>query len=164
MDNTFDEAYEKYADMVFRFAVMKVSDRDIAKDITQDTFVKTWDFVAKGKRVESWRAFLMKTARNLIIDHYRRKKADSLDTMQEAGFDPEDNNPTGGGAETYAESRIAMEAIQKLDDTHRDIIWLRFVEEMGPKEIADMLDLTENVVSVRVHRGKQQLQDIMADK
>lgn len=58
MKNTFDEAYETYADMVFRFSLMKVSDRDIAKDITQDTFVKAWDFLVAGNRVQTWRAFL----------------------------------------------------------------------------------------------------------
>lgn len=79
--------------------------------------------------------------------------------MQEStGFDPVDENES---IAAFAEFEEIVSAVHKLDDTHRDIVWMRFVEDMSPKDIAEILGLKENAVSVRIHRGKAQLQEIL---
>ena len=77
------EAYEKFADGIFRHTYLRLGDREKAKDLTQETFLKVWQYLIGCKSVVNFKAFLYKVASNLIIDETRKKKTDSLDKMQE---------------------------------------------------------------------------------
>jgi RNA polymerase sigma-70 factor (ECF subfamily) len=156
----FLKAYDAYNDAIFRHCYFRVYDREKAKEMTQDVFMKTWEYLAKGKEVDNLRAFLYKVANNMVIDHSRKKKESSLDSLMDEGFEP-----VGDGA---AETTLAAEAgqmialLDKLDEKYRDVVRMRFLDDLSPKEIAHALDETENVVSVRIHRGIAQLRAMMA--
>ena len=79
MDNTslkalFTEIYDKESDAIFRFCVTRVSSREQALDLTQDTFVRLWRSLIQGQEIRNPRAFLFTVAHRLIIDWYRKKK------------------------------------------------------------------------------------------
>src|SRR3990167_10551210 len=74
----FIDAFEKHSDELFRHATMRLSDRERAVEITQETYLRAWDYVRRGTEVREMRAFLFKTLRNLIIDEYRKHKNHSL--------------------------------------------------------------------------------------
>ncbi|MDE1940804.1 MAG: RNA polymerase sigma factor, partial [Patescibacteria group bacterium] len=86
----FDKAYSEHSDALFRYCVFKINDRELAKDMLQETFVRAWQYLAKDdSAVDNFKAFLYKIMTNLVIDEYRRRKPiDSLETMREDGFDP----------------------------------------------------------------------------
>ena len=145
-------AYDEHADTIFRFIAMKLSDREAARDLTQETFTRAWDFVSGGGVVDQWKAFLFRTAYNLVVDTYRKKKQVSLDEMiDEHEYEPADTSETH--KVDVIEMRRVRKAIDELDETYRDVVMLRFLEDLPPREIARILKLTENVVSVRLHRG-----------
>lgn len=152
MQEAFLAAYDAHADGIFRFILMKVSDREKAHDLVQETFTKAWDYCAKGNEVAQWKAFLFKTARNLIIDSYRAKSSVSLEALAEdQQFEPQgDVMPNG---DIVAELSLVRRAIDELPETYREPVLLRYLEDLSPKEIGDILNLSENVVSVRIHRG-----------
>lgn len=153
------KAYEAYADALFRYCYFRVSDRELAKDLVQDVFTKTWEYLAEGERVDNLRAFLYRVARNLIIDHSRRKHAMSLDALREEGFDPgTDERPL---MEIRVDARTMLSAIDRVDESFREILLLRYVSDLPPREIAKLLGLTSNVVSVRIHRGLKQLKQLL---
>src|SRR3989344_4729797 len=83
----FVEGYNQWSDDLFRYAFFKVSNRELALDLIQDTFTKTWEYIYSGKKIDNLRAFLYKTLKNLIIDSYRKKTSESLDNLLEEGFD-----------------------------------------------------------------------------
>src|SRR4051812_4820943 len=83
LEQSFRSAFDDYADELFRHALYRLSDRDKALDAVQDTFLRALDAARAGPDIENLRAFLYRTLRNLIIDEYRRKKALSLDEMEE---------------------------------------------------------------------------------
>src|SRR6266566_458854 len=87
-EQLFIQVYDQFADAIFRHCWFRVSDRERAKDLTQETFVKVWKILDRGESVENMRAYLYRIANNLIIDHYRKKKDVSLDLLQEDGFEP----------------------------------------------------------------------------
>jgi len=157
LEAQFLEAYEMYANDIFRFVAFKTSDREVAQDLLQETFTKTWDYCRSGNEVKKWKQFLFRTAYNLVIDTYRKKRAISLDALMEAGFSPEAGGTDAPNPTEHAEIVLMRNAIDKLDDTYRDIILLRYTENLSPAEIADILNLSENVVSVRIHRGIKKL-------
>lgn len=161
LKNKFTRVYTEESDSIYRFCFLRTSDKEAAIDIMQDTFISFWDVLSEGKdEIRNERAFLFTIARNRIIDWYRKKKTVSLDAYAEdAGVDPEVFMPTipKEAIEMAHEAAYLMEKLREIDPPYQQVVYLRFVEELKPKEIADILGESVNVISVRIHRGLKQL-------
>lgn len=151
------QIYDKQADAIFRHCYFRTSDRERALDIMQETFTKTWEYIAKGGEVKNIRAFLYKVANNLLIDYYRKKRAVSLDAITEKGveFASQDSEHD---AKHKTDVSLALEYLDVLDEGHKQVLLMRYVDDMKVKEIANMLNETENAVSVRIHRATKKIQ------
>ena len=162
-EKRFIEAYDEFGEGIFRYIAMKISDRDMARDLMQEAFTRAWDYCVKGGEILEWKPFLYRTAYNLVVDTYRKKRSVSLDAMiEDTGFAiPDEDDVRSVNRAEAARIRIAIDL---LDETYRDVVLLRFTEDMPPREIARMLGLTENVVSVRLHRGIKLLRTHMETK
>ncbi len=165
----FLKAFDEYGDALFRHAYFRVSDREKALDLVQDTFTKTWSWVRGGHEIETFRPFLYKVLNNLVIDEYRKRKESSLDELldqegvSEGSFDELSESSTELLASTI-DGKKALELVQDLPDHYREVLLLRFVDQLKPQEISELIEQTENVVSVRIHRGLKLLrQKIEAD-
>ncbi|OGG78482.1 hypothetical protein A3A36_01580 [Candidatus Kaiserbacteria bacterium RIFCSPLOWO2_01_FULL_52_12b] len=159
LKSRFLEAYDRYADPLYRFCFMKTSDADLAKDLTQETFMRLWQEMRKGKEVRNEKALLYAIARNLVIDWYRKKKEQSLDVLTEAGIDF-----VGEGKErtlVFAEAEEIFAVVQKLDEPSREVLLLRFVEGYSPHEIAVLCGTSANAISVRINRAIKKVQNII---
>jgi RNA polymerase sigma-70 factor (ECF subfamily) len=161
-NHKFKEIYDTESDAIFRFCLVRVSNRDQALDIMQETFLRLWQNMLADKEILNHRAFLFTVAHHLIIDWYRKKKSISLDSMtnKEDGFDPEDEMTTVGNLQLKAEGRYLLEMIQKLSPTYKQAVYLRFVEDLSPPQIAEILSVSENAASVRINRGLEELRKI----
>jgi RNA polymerase sigma-70 factor (ECF subfamily) len=159
-EKRFAEAYDEFGDGLFRFIAMKVSDREVARDLQQEAFTRAWDYCVKGGDIREWKPFLYRTAYNLIVDTYRKKRTVSLDAMiEDTGFAIADEDDVRNV--NRAEAARVRAAIDSLDESYRDIVLLRFTEDLPPREIARIMGLSENVVSVRLHRGVKMLRKHM---
>lgn len=155
----FIRAYDDYGDDIFRFTYLKTGNRDTALDITQDTFTKVWEYyVENDNSVGHMRGFLYQVARNLIIDHYRKKTSGSLEQLSETGFDPASEE-----REILDDFEIseAMDIINDLDPKYRDLIIYRYIEDLSIKEIAEITGDAENTISVRIHRGLEKVRSLI---
>lgn len=160
--NTFKKIYEEQSDPIFRFCLIRVSDREQALDITQETFLRLWNTLLEEKVVENNRAFLFTIARRLVIDWYRKKKSISLDKMmdnEEYPYDLPDEKNTNN-IEIGAEGRYLLEKINELAPIYRNSVYLRFVEDLSPEEIGKILNISANASSVRINRGLEELRKI----
>jgi|AntRauTorckE6833_2_1112554.scaffolds.fasta_scaffold02960_5 RNA polymerase sigma-70 factor (ECF subfamily) len=156
----FLEAYDQYADDIFRFCLVKMRNRDEALDVMQETFTKTWEYLAGDKDVDNIRAFLYQVARNKIIDWSRKKKADSLDTILEAGVEFGDDSEQSEAVERKIDARFLVELIDELPQKYRDVVYFKYVEDLTIQEISDIVGQRENTVSVHLHRGLEKLEEI----
>jgi len=156
---TFKKIYENESDAIFRFCLIRVSNREQALDITQETFLRFWKNLLEDKKILNDKAFLFTVAHHLVIDWYRKKKSVSLDKMinnENEPYDPLDEKTTDGiGLE--AEGRYLLEKIKELTPTYQDPIYLRFVENLSPKEIGKILNISANAAGVRINRGLEEL-------
>ncbi len=155
----FVEAYDTFVDAIFRHIYFRIYHRDLAKDLTQETFTRTWQYISQGKRVENLKSFLYKVANNLIVDQYRKRKELSLDALQEKGFDVA--NLDADRILRDVENSNVLRAVRKLSVDHRDIILMRFVQDLSIKEIAEIIGQSENVVSVRLNRGLKEARKLL---
>ena len=163
------KAFEEYSDALFRHAFLRISDRERAVDVVHDTFTKVWTYVRNGHEVESFRPFLYKVLNNLIIDEYRKTKESSLDALleidgvDEGSFTDLTSNTVESLAATL-DGKQVFGLVDTLPDVYREVIILRFVDELGPKEISNLIEESENVVSVRLHRALRLLRKAVEEK
>lgn len=166
-EKVFMESYEEFSDAIFRYALFQTSNKETALDITQDTFIKTWQYLQKGAEVENIRAFLYRVAKNLIIDHRRKKKSSSLDQILEAGVDfTEEENVLEEKEKDFEKAQDkqrVLKAVEKIDEKYKEILLMRYIEEMSIKEIGDILDKSQNHVSVMIHRGVEKLKKLLKE-
>ncbi|HXK39952.1 MAG TPA: RNA polymerase sigma factor [Candidatus Paceibacterota bacterium] len=155
-EQEFLKAYDDYADDLFRHAFFRVRDRERAKDLVQETFTRTWTALSGGATIDNLRAFFYRVLTNAIIDESRKKKAASLDTMLEEGFAPRDEEATEAVLEVTI-IRETHELLSTLPDEYRLPLIMRHLDGLSPREIAEVLGLTENLVSVRINRAINKL-------
>src|SRR3989344_2523417 len=123
IEQQFLKTYNEYADAIFRHCCFKVHNRELAKDLTQETFLRTWKYLQGGKTIENSKAFLYKTALNLIIDHSRKKQADSsLDSLTEQGFDIGFDNREE--MQNFMDGKKAMAELHRLDSKYAEALTL----------------------------------------
>lgn len=148
-------AYDAHADAIFRHCYFRVSNRERAKELLQETFMKTWEYLKDGGRVDNIKAFLYRVATNLITDEYRKRKAVSLDTlMEDEGFEIDAHDHS---IEAVAAVHDVTKFLREIDSDVRQLVVMRFIDDLPIKEIAAIVDETENNVSVKIHRAIEKM-------
>lgn len=161
-EKQFLEAYEKYSDAIFRYCYYRVFDRDKAKDFVQEAYCRTWKYISEGKKVDNIRAFIYKIANNVIIDDSRKKKATSLNQIMEKGYTPSVDNREK--TQNYFTGQEILEVVKSLDEKYRDVILLKYIEDLSTREISLILNETENNIYVRLNRGFEQVKKIINEQ
>ena len=92
---------------------------------------------------------------NLIVDEYRKRKNISLDLLMEAGFEPSDGSPVN--LLDILDGKSALLLIERLPETYRKVMRMRYVENLTLKEMAIATGLTKNALAVQAHRGLEKL-------
>lgn len=153
----FENIYNEHIDHLFRFALFRVSDREKAVDIVQDVFFKYFryleDSINKDYEIDfNHKAYLFKTIRNTIIDHYRKKHTQSLDDLLDAGYEYSSDEDITHNTATDIDYKKILETIKTLDSDSQELIFMRFIEGLSIPDIAEVTGQKENTVSVKVHR------------
>jgi RNA polymerase sigma-70 factor, ECF subfamily len=159
----FEQAFREYGNAIFRHCYARLNDRERAQEIMQETFMKTWEYLCKGNSIENVKAFLYHAAHNLVINEAlkRKRRGDvSLDALQEGGFDV-------GSSEDHEECKKKLDEgkvlthLQSVPPPYREVLLLRYVDDLSPAEIAEVIGVSANVVSVRIHRGLRKLRPFL---
>jgi RNA polymerase sigma-70 factor (ECF subfamily) len=169
-EQELNDAFEAYGDELFRHCALRLRDRERAVEITQECFLRVWDYMQKGNTIEQMRPFLYRTLRHLIIDEYRKKKSVSLEHIVE-GTDgdvedllpPDESNTLEAAVERFDGARV-LEALTRLAEPYRESVTMRYVDGLSPQEISKITGESENVISVRVHRGLKKLKEMLTEK
>lgn len=156
LEKIFSCTFSDYADAIFRFCMVKVSNVELAEDMTQEVFARYWQSLRAGKEMTNTRSFLYTIANNMAKDWYKKKKADSLDQKMESGNQPRD---TTASPETIASYQEVLDTIKELEPNDTELLLLKYVEGLAPKEIAEILHESANTISVRLNRATKRLQE-----
>lgn len=143
---------------LLRHAMYKTSNQEVSKDLVQTTFLKTLLYLQKGGKIELMRSFLNHILSDLIVDEYRKKKALSLDTLLDKGFEPSFSDYEKNI--DFLDGKALILLIPQLSDKYEEVIRLRYVKGLSLKEIALITGQSENTVAVQVHRGLAKLKKL----
>jgi len=167
--NAFIEAYDLYADDVYRFVFFKIGNTEEAKDLTSAVFLKVWNY-AQSKGLDaskSLRAFIYKTARNSIIDHYRqlRETEARLDSGEGGLIDTlaDEKQDLVKQTEILSDMALVMASLGKLKEEYRETILMRFIDELSFAEIAEVTGKTVGSVRIQTFRALQALKDLLEE-
>ncbi|MCI5051087.1 MAG: RNA polymerase sigma factor [Candidatus Pacebacteria bacterium] len=159
----FMEYYEKYSDDIFRFCMVKTKNREISLDITQDTFMKFWEYIIKGTDIENERPLLYRIANNLVIDYYRKKKPVLVEDFNDGSYQEHLTFDNQQNLEDRIDGEKAMTLLDQLPESIREIINLRFIHDFSITEIGKTVGKDPKTVSVYLHRGLKKLKEILND-
>lgn len=154
----FERMFFDFSDVVYRLCLYKTGSPITAEDLTQDVFLRLWKSVSSGKIIDQPKSYIYQIARNLIVDYYQSKKTVSLDGLMDEGFESVSGEAS---PETLSEISMLRKTIESLEDDYREVIYLKFVEGLGVKEIGEIIGVSENLVSVRINRGKKKLEELL---
>ncbi|MBI2484596.1 sigma-70 family RNA polymerase sigma factor [Candidatus Uhrbacteria bacterium] len=155
----FLEGYDKYADAIFRHCLFRIFSRERAEELAQEVFTRTWAVMCRGEHILNFRAYLYRVANHLVIDEVRKKRPSlTVDELLEKGIEPSTDEHKR--LPDLLEGRRILERLEQLPEDDREVLLLRYVDGLGPKEIADLLHCEPNTVSVRIHRAVKRLRDL----
>ena len=151
----FGTIYELFYERIYRYCYFNTRKRELALDICQETFVRAWQGLPKFAMYKggSLQAFLFRIARNLIIDNHRKKKEVSIEGYQ--NLESHDDNEED--IDKKDDERKLKAAISELKEKDRQIIVLKYFEDLSGAEIAKILKMREGALRVRTHRIVQNL-------
>ena len=152
-----EKMYEAYYMRVYSYAVTISGSRELAEEITQETFYRAMTKSASFRREADEVTWLCTIAKNLFYDEKRRQK--------KTGPIPEDVEADGKSIEQIAADkdssfRVHL-ALHALEEPYREIFELRVFGELGFKDIGTIFGKTENWARVTYHRARLKLQERM---
>jgi RNA polymerase sigma-70 factor (ECF subfamily) len=151
--------YADYNKKLNLYALSRTSNSEMSADLVQETFLKTWKFLVRGGSILKMEAFLYHVLKDLIIDEYRKKKAVSLDALLEKGF--ETGLDTREQLIDMLDGKEALLLIQYLPLPYRQVIRMRFIQELSLTEISLITGKTKNATAVHIHRGLEKLRILL---
>jgi RNA polymerase sigma-70 factor, ECF subfamily len=154
-------AHSEYRKQLKRYSLSKVSNPQLAEDLVQDTFLRAWNYLLKGGKVDTMKSFLYQILHRLIIDEYRRgKRTSSLDDLVEKGFEPSQSGEEFEHISNVLDGKAMMLLINKLPDRYRKVLTMRYVDNLTIEEMAARIGQSKNTVAVQIHRGLVKLKEI----
>jgi len=154
-----DRLIEQFQHRLYRYLIFLTGDRALAEDLFQETWVRVLERGHQYDRKSKFESWLFAIARNLVIDVSRRKKIRSLEELG----NPESDQPYEPPDERSASvlqmmvTRENEQAVQlslfKIPAYYREVLLLRFHEELGLEEIAAVLATPLSTVKSRLYRG-----------
>jgi len=160
--DAISELIGRYQHRLYRFLVRMVSDPATAEDLFQQTWVRLMEKIGSYDTRRNFEAWLFAIARNLAIDHLRRRRGISLDERDDAGQAPVDRLSAGGRNALeqlldFERGALLAAAIEELPAIHREVLTLRFEEEMTLEQIAEVAGVPLSTVKSRLHRALESL-------
>ena len=163
----WEEIVTAFSRRVFNLAYRFTSNVEAAEDLTQEVFIRVYrsleQYDPKQGDLSNW---LMRLARNLIIDDYRHRQRNPQNSMADAVDDHQYHlRAVGGGAQKEMERRElaaqVQEGIDRLPADLKTCVILRDIEELTYQEIVDVLKIPEGTVKSRINRGRIELAKIL---
>ena len=162
----WEQIVRDYSRRIYNLAYRFTGNNESAEDLTQDVFVRVYralgQYDPSQGNLSNW---LMRLARNLIIDDYRRRQrtpTDGSDALDDHEYHLHGSSDGPERSLQRHERRMQVHAaIKKLSPELRECVILRDIEELAYAEIVDLLKIPEGTVKSRINRGRIELAKIL---
>ena len=155
-NNSFEILLNRHKNRVFAFIMSKIKNKDLSEDIFQDTYVKVVNSLQKGKYNEEGKflPWVMRIAHNLVIDHFRKqKKMQMIRSNNEFDIFDVIKDSKINADEKLIKDQIFSDLnslIDKLPSDQKEVLRMRYYEELSFKKIAEYFDISINTALGRM--------------
>lgn len=164
----FGKFYDLYISRIYRFIFFKVNSVSDAQDLTSEVFLKLWQYIRDGKKIENLNALIYMIARNSVIDFYRqRSRKDDREQLIEENHLPriiDEDNDLANKQMISSEVTTMLKGLENLKDEYKEVIVLRFLDELSITEISEVLNKTKGSVRVLIHRALNVLKQSVSNE
>lgn len=151
---------ERYYDQIFKFCYYRTGDEALAYDCTQETFLRMIRYMESYMEKNRFKPYIFQIARNACNDGLRKRG--TLLEDEQAAMDSLASSAEGGSMETQIETAdIVKRALSALPDIQREVIILRFYNDLKISQIAKITGVSIPTVKSRLRQGKEKLQRIL---
>lgn len=162
----FGEIYDAYVAPIYRFIYFKVSSAEQAEDLTSETFLKAWQYLKEKRDVPHLQALLYSVARSVVIDYYRaaaNERGDvSLEDSQASQLTDDNSAKLLRDIDTKFDTTQVIEKLRRLKDEYREVIVMKYLDELTTHEIASVLGKSPANVRVLLHRATKALSGVIS--
>ena len=153
----FDTLLGRYKSSVYSYIYYIVQDKELAEDIFQETFVKVIVTIKQGGYTENgkFKAWIMRIAHNLVIDSFRQERSENTISNDEVEVDLFNNRDLC--EETIEDSLVRRQVlsdvrklVKHLPDNQREVLEMRYYQDLSFKEIADLTGVSINTALGRM--------------
>ncbi|HVA11583.1 MAG TPA: RNA polymerase sigma factor [Candidatus Dormibacteraeota bacterium] len=156
--DNFEDAYKSHAQSIYRFLFWRTKNVQLSEDLTSSTFEKAW-VSRKNFHGGSQRAWLYRIARNVLIDHWRKKKELIVDDTDVLHADVQPS--TGELLDKQLQFQELRKALDKLPEDMNSVVTMRFIEGLTCRQVARNLNLSESNVRVMQFRALKKLKEYL---
>ncbi|MFE0027564.1 sigma-70 family RNA polymerase sigma factor [Amycolatopsis sp. NPDC059021] len=169
--SAFGRLYDRYVDVVYRYVLFRLGDRDLAEDVTSETFLRALRRITsvsyQGRDVGAW---FVTIARNLVLDHVKSSRFRLevvTDEVTEPGttHTPGVSSPVPAGPEQQAIAHATraelLRCVAELGDDQRECIILRFLQGLSVAETAQIMNRNEGAIKALQHRAVRRLAQLL---
>lgn len=165
----FGQLYDRHAPRIYRFIFLKTGNKNDAEDLTHEVFLAAWRTIETytAQKHIPFTSWLYHIARNRVIDYYRKtKKNISLDEILQGNTLPAElvgvtHHHITNALHTKFEMQTIMNALGRLNDDQQNVLIMRYIEDLSPKEIGNAIGKTAGAVRLIQHRALKQLKTIV---
>jgi RNA polymerase sigma-70 factor (ECF subfamily) len=165
---SFEILIKRYLKDIYSFSYHFSKSQAEAEDITQETFVKIWKNLSKFDGKKKFKTWIFSIAKNTAIDYFRKKRSvpfsffDNEETGETFADTVKDEMPLQDELAELSLMKDKLDiAIKKLPAIYKNIIFLRYTEDLTFEEISEAYDESINTVKSRYRRGMSKLKDIV---
>ncbi len=159
-EDAFGELYDRHVVRVYRHLYYMVGRPPEAEDLTAQTFLKAWEAIdryqVRGAPFVSW---LLRIAHNLGVSYLRSKRESS--ELHDGIVDTKERRDPEWSYQQTAEEELVREAIMRLREEQRQVIILRFIEDLDYREVAEIIGKSVAAIRVIQHRALNSLRKQM---
>jgi RNA polymerase sigma-70 factor, ECF subfamily len=168
--SAFGRLYDRYVDVVYRYVLFRLGDRDLAEDVTSETFLRALRRITsvsyQGRDVGAW---FVTIARNLVLDHVKSSRfklevvTDEVTEPRSAPFSVGATAQVGPEQEAISRATRAelLRCVAELGDDQRECIVLRFLQGLSVAETAEIMNRNEGAIKALQHRAVRRLAQLL---
>lgn len=169
-NDAFDVLIDRHQQSLFSYIFYISRNRDLAEDVFQETFIKAITTIKQGKYVESgkFKAWISRIAHNLIFDHFRREQKEKMLYNDDFEYDLFNNSSlSDDNIETVMVKSQVMKDVRRLinhlPDVQREVLTMRYFEDLSFKEIAERTGVSINTALGRMRYAIINMRKIAKD-
>lgn len=158
----FSKLYDDNVKPLFRYILLKVGSKEVAEDLTSQSFTKLWEKLEDGKDIKNPHAYVYKIARSEIADHHRANSKFEIVNADIGDFHDLKCEKVSDPAQKQtikSEAKLLHKNLENLKDEYQDVVILRYLQDMPYKQIAQIVDRPKGTIRVMVHRALKKLKD-----